>query len=435
MPKCLLSRPGGAPSGTHAVPGDKSISHRALLLAAAAGGETVIENFLDGSDCRATANALGALGIGIRFGNEARVIVEGDGTFVSPASPLDLGNSGTGLRLLAGLLAGRDVRATLDGDASLRSRPMRRIADPLTAMGASIETSGDGKAPLRLQGKRVLRGIDYRMPVASAQVKSAILLAGLAAAEPVVIHEAAVTRDHTERMLAAFGAAIQRHENTIRLAPGAKLVSPGTIDVPGDLSSAAFLFASAAANPGASVTVAGVGVNPTRAGFLDLLACMGATVTLANRRESAGEPVADVTVTGGVLQGIGVSGADVALAIDEIPLLLALAAIAEGETAVHGAGELRFKESDRLAVMSEGLARLGIRNELLEDGIRVFGGQPQGGVVDSSGDHRIAMSFAILGQRASGPVKIPGSDNVETSFPGFAALMRAAGLDITEAEQ
>lgn len=432
MPKRLLSQPRRKPSGRHAVPGDKSISHRALLIAAAAGGETVIENFLDGSDCRATANALRALGVGIEFVDTTRVRVSGDGKFTAPKDVLDLGNSGTGLRLLASLLAGRDVTATLTGDASLRSRPMRRVAQPLSRMGASIETSPRGTAPLVVRGKSVLRGIDYAMPVASAQVKSAILLAGLAAKEAVIVHEPAVTRDHTERMLAAFGAKVHREANLVRLEPGATLATPERIDVPGDLSSAAFLFAAAAMNPGASVTVAGVGVNPTRAGFLDLLARMGAKVSLENPREISGEPLADVTVTGGTLAGIEISGAEVALAIDEIPVLLAVAAVAEGETVVRGAGELRVKESDRLAAMADGLSKLGIRNALREDGIGVFGGEPQPGTIDSRGDHRIAMSFAILGQRARGPVDILDCDTIETSFPGFAALMQQAGLDITE---
>ncbi|HEX7047184.1 MAG TPA: 3-phosphoshikimate 1-carboxyvinyltransferase [Gammaproteobacteria bacterium] len=435
MPKRVLSQPGGEPSGTHAVPGDKSISHRALLFAAAAGGETVIENFLDGSDCRATANALRALGVGVEFIDATRVRVSGNGKFTAPENDLDLGNSGTGMRLLTGLLAGFDVTATLTGDASLCSRPMRRVTQPLSRMGAAIETSANGTAPLVVRGKSVLRGIDYPMPVASAQVKSAILLAGLAAKEAVIVHEPAVTRDHTERMLRAFGATIKKTDNTVRLESGARLRSPGSIAVPGDLSSAAFLFAAAAIHPGASIMVSNVGVNPTRTGILDLLARMGANVTLENPREISGEPAADVTVSGGTLSGIEISGAEVALAIDEIPVLLAIAAVAEGETVVRGATELRVKESDRLAAMAEGLANLGIRNELREDGIRVFGGRPQAGTIDSRGDHRIAMSFAVLGTCATGAVEIRDCDNIETSFPGFVALMQVAGLNITEAEQ
>jgi len=428
----LLSQPGGVPAGTHQVPGDKSISHRALLLAAAAGGETRIENFLDGSDCKATAAALRALGIDITFPGNTKVLVKGNGAFLSPVQPLDLGNSGTGMRLLAGLLAGRDVVATLTGDASLLGRPMRRIAEPLEKMGARIIPGGNGTAPLEIHGRPFLRGLDYVMPVASAQVKSAILLAGLAATEPVVIHESVMTRDHTERMLQAFGAKTSRRDNTIRLEPKTRLQSPGKVEIPGDLSSAAFLFAAAAMTPGASVTVTNVGVNATRAGILDLLARMGAMVSLARPREVSGEPVADVTVSGGSLHAIEISADEVALAIDEIPVLLAVASIAEGETVVRGAGELRMKESDRLVAMAAGLVKLGIATEVKGDTVCVFGGQPQGGVVDSCGDHRIAMSFAVLGQRATGNVEISDCDNIDTSFPGFPVLMRDVGLRITE---
>ncbi len=433
MAKRLLSKPGGIPAGVHRVPGDKSISHRALMLSAASSGETVIENFLDGDDCRATANALRALGADIEAADRC-VRVRGDGTFVSPPQPLDLGNSGTGMRLLAGLLAGRDITATLTGDASLRSRPMRRIAQPLMRMGAGIETTREGTAPLVVHGKRVLRGIDYPMPVASAQVKSAILIAGLAAKEPVVLHEPAVSRDHTERMLRAFGVPVAAAAGTLRLEPGARLRSPGRIDVPGDLSSAAFVLAAAAMTPGASVTVEDAGVNPTRTGFLDLLTRMGADVEIANRREACGEPRADVTVSGTGLRGITVSAADVVRAIDEIPLLLALAAVAEGETQITGAGELRVKESDRLAAMAEGLGRLGVETVLQADAVRVTGGDVGGGRINSHGDHRIAMSFAMLGQRAAGPLEILDTESIATSFPGFAALMQRAGLDITETE-
>ncbi|MBW3567643.1 MAG: 3-phosphoshikimate 1-carboxyvinyltransferase [Proteobacteria bacterium] len=432
MTKRLLSQPGGVPSGTHVVPGDKSISHRALLVSAIAAGRTRIENFLDGSDCRATASALRALGVGIAFENPTRVCVIGVKRLASPRAPLDLGNSGTGLRLLAGLFAGHDVDVTLTGDASLRSRPMQRVARPLNEMGANVGTSADGASPLRIHGRSTLRGIDYTMPVASAQVKSAILLAGLAATEAVVVREPAVTRDHTERMLQAFGARISREGGAIRLEPGAALRSPGQIDVPGDLSSAAFLFAAAAMTPGASVTVTGVGVNPSRAGVLDLLVRMGAKVSLADPRETSGEPVADITVTGATLHGITIFADDVALSVDEIPVLLAVAAIAEGETRVLGAGELKVKESDRLAAMVDGLVELGVSARLLDDGVCVFGGQPQGGIVDSRGDHRIAMSFAVLGQRAKGAVEILDCENIETSFPGFASLMQSAGLDISE---
>lgn len=426
--------PGGSVGGSHRVPGDKSISHRALLLSALVTGETCIENFLDGSDCRATAWALQALGIDISFDTPTCLRVTSRGVFCSPAAPLDLGNSGTGIRLLAGLLAGRDVEAVLTGDASLRTRPMLRVSEPLSRMGARIETS-HGCAPLHVRPASKLSGLEFTMPVASAQVKSAVLLAGLSATETVAVTEPAVTRDHTERMLRAFGADVRREGMRVALRPGAALRSPGVVHVPGDLSSAAFLLAAVAMRPGARLTVCNVGVNPTRAGFLDLLARMGAKVSLAQLREVGGEPVADVAVEGARLCGIDIGPGDVALAIDEIPVLLALAAVAEGETVVRGAGELKVKESDRLAAMAAGLAALEILVQLEGDGIRVFGGKPQGGRIDSRGDHRIAMSFAILGQRAAAAVTIDGCETIDTSFPGFVALMQAAGLNLSETDE
>lgn len=434
----LLSRPGGTPSGRHRVPGDKSISHRALILAALADGETLIHGLLESSDCLATAAALRQLGATIHASAQGKSFHVAGGVGLRglrrAAGAIDCGNSGTAMRLLAGVLAGQPFESVLAGDESLSRRPMRRVAEPLSRMGATLETSAAGTPPLRIHGCSPLNAIEYRLPVASAQVKSAILLAGLFADGGTRVIETGISRDHTERMLPAFGVQIVRENGAVLVAPPPALFSPGRIDVPGDLSSAAFLFAAAAMTPGASVTVEGVGINPTRSGVLDLLARMGATIEIENRRGFSGEPVADVRVTGGELRGIEIAGADVALAIDEIPVLLAVAAVAAGDTIVHGAGELKLKESDRLAAMAEGLGRLGIETERLPDGLRVRGGQPGGGRLDSHGDHRIAMSFAILGQRARAPVTIRDCANIATSFPGFVALQRTAGLDIVETQ-
>lgn len=437
----LLSRPGGLPSGRVRVPGDKSISHRALILSALAKDETVIHGLLESADCLATADAMRQLGASIERSpqtcREPYEVVQGLGLHGLRASVahIDCGNSGTAMRLLAGVLAGQPFDSVLVGDESLSRRPMRRIAEPLSAMGASIETSGSGTPPLRIRGRRPLSAIEYRLPVPSAQVKSAVLLAGLFADGETRVIESGISRDHTERLLPAFGVSLARSNGVVSVSPPEMLRSPGRIDVPGDLSSAAFLFAAAAMTPGASVTVENVGINPTRTGVLDLLSRMGATVEIENHRNFSGEPVADVRVSGGDLRGIEISGGEVALAIDEIPVLLAVAALADGETVVRGAGELKVKESDRLAAMADGLRALGIETELLADGIRVRGGRPLGGVVDSHGDHRIAMSFAVLGQRAAGPVEIHDCANIATSFPGFVQRMREAGLDISERQQ
>ena len=437
MPRSLLSTPGGIPAGCHQIPGDKSISHRALILAALAEGETVIHGLLESTDCLATIDALRQLGVDIQQSpvtcRAPYWIVNGVGLHGLRASQQEIhcGNSGTAMRLLAGVLAGQPFESRLAGDASLSRRPMRRIADPLNEMGARVETTLDGTPPLHIKGGR-LRAIAYALPMPSAQVKSAILLAGLFAEGETRVIESAISRDHTERMLPEFGVAVTRTTGGISVVAPVALQTPGRIDIPADLSSAAFLLAAAAMSPGESLLLERVGINPTRNGVLSLLGRMGAAIQIENFGMQQGELIADLRVTGGDLRGIEVSAAEVALAVDEIPLILAVAALAEGETVVRGAGELKVKESDRLAAMVEGLVQLGVSAELLGDGVRVFGGQPLGGVVDSHGDHRIAMSFAILGQRAKGPVEIRDSENIETSFPGFVPLVRAAGLDISE---
>lgn len=373
------------------------------------------------------------LGVDVQKSSDAFYTVYGVGLhgLRAPDKNIECGNSGTAMRLLAGVLAGQPFESRLTGDASLSRRPMRRIADPLNEMGARIETTADGTPPLRINGGS-LSAIDYALPMPSAQVKSAILLAGLFAEGETRVIESGVSRDHTERMLPEFGVAVTRGDGAVSVSAPERMRTPGRIDIPGDLSSAAFLLAAAAMRPGASLLLEGVGINPTRNGILSLLGRMGAAIQIENFEMQQGELVANLRITGGNLRGINISAADVALAVDEIPVVLAVAAIAEGKTEVRGAGELKVKESDRLTAMVEGLERLGITAELLDDGVRVFGGQPRGGVIDSHGDHRVAMSFAILGQRAKGPVEIRDCENIETSFPGFVALMQCAGLDISE---
>jgi len=430
----LHVEPGGRLRGRARVPGDKSISHRAVLLGGIAEGETRIEGFLEGGDTLATLAAFEGMGI------EA----ERDGTLVclggrgrdgvsSPKGALDLGNSGTAMRLLAGLLAGLRIDAVLTGDASLRARPMRRIIEPLQAMGARIEAASGGRAPLRVRASGVLRGIRYRLPMASAQVKSCILLAALGANGTTEVTEPAITRDHTERMLRAFGCAVETNGLAIALEGGTAL-SGCRIEVPGDLSSAAFFLVGASIAEGSALTLEDVGVNPTRNGLLKVLEAMGAKVELQHPRLAGGEPIADLVVHAAPLSGIEIPPEWVSLAIDEFPALMVAAAAAEGVTTVRGAEELRVKESDRIDAMADGLRRLGIRCQTYPDGIRVVGGEIAGGRVRSFGDHRVAMALAMAGLRAREPVIVDDCRNVATSFPGFAGLARRLGLGISPGE-
>lgn len=433
-PDSLEVTPGAKLAGTVPVPGDKSVSHRVLMLGALASGETRASNFLPSLDCDATRRALEALGVRIEA-LEDNVRVRGVGLhgLRAPASILDVGNSGTSMRLLAGILAGQPFASTLDGDASLRRRPMDRIADPLSRMGAGIVLDG-GRPPVAITGRRPLAAIDYRLPVASAQVKSAVLLAGLYADGPVHVTGPAPTRDHTERMLAAFGADIETGEGRVTLRPGRELTG-GSLRVPGDLSSAAFFMVAAAICPGAFVQLPAVGINPTRRGVIDILRRMGADVRLDDRRESAGEPTADIRVHGSDLSGVTIDAGDVALAIDEIPVLMVAAACASGRTVVEGAGELRVKESDRLRTMAEGLTRLGIRVREWSDGVEIEGGALGSGDVDAAGDHRVAMSFVVAGSRAAGPVRVHGCRNIPTSFPGFLSAARRVGMELYDSDE
>ncbi|MGB0126812.1 MAG: 3-phosphoshikimate 1-carboxyvinyltransferase [Rhodocyclaceae bacterium] len=423
--------PGGRLTGRLRVPGDKSISHRSIMLGAIAEGVTRVSGFLEGEDALATMNCFRAMGVSIEGPDEGRVTIHGVGLhgLRAPTGVLDCGNSGTSMRLLSGLLAGQGFAVEMDGDASLRKRPMRRVADPLGQMGARIETAEGGRPPLRIHPAGKLRGISYAMPVASAQVKSAVLFAGLYAEGETSVVEPAPTRDHTERMLSAFGYPVQCKGGHVALSGGGKLTGT-TIDVPADISSAAFFLVGASIAPGSDLVLEHVGVNPTRTGVIDILRLMGADITLENAREAGGEPVADLRVRSAPLHGIRIPEELVPLAIDEFPALFVAAACASGETLLTGAEELRVKESDRIAVMAEGLQCLGVEAEPRADGMRIAGGAIAGGEVDSHTDHRIAMSFAIAGLASRGPIHVRDCANVATSFPSFLPLAAGVGLRI-----
>lgn len=421
------------------VPGDKSISHRSLLLGAIAHGTTEVRGFLRSADCLATLGALRALGAEIAETTEGslRILGRGCEALREPDTILDAGNSGTTLRLLAGLLAGRPFFSVLTGDASLRSRPMRRVVDPLTAMGATLlGRSGGAYPPLAIQG-RCLSGIAWVSPVASAQVKSAILLAGLQAAGETSVTEPLLSRDHTERMLTAFGVPARRLGTTVSV-PGPARLQATSLTIPGDLSSAAFFLAVAAVSPRGEMLVRDVGVNPTRTGALEVLEAMGASVTQARGRTEAGEPVADLSVRGARLRGIRIGAELIPRLIDEIPVLAVAAALAEGETVISGAGELRVKEVDRLSALASELAALGVQVAEEKDGLRIQGGRRlRGAVVRSRGDHRMAMALAIAGLFADGETRVQDVACVETSFPGFAQLLAevAPGCGLREIEE
>jgi len=426
-------REGNALSGRVRVPGDKSISHRSIMLGAIADGETRISGFLEGADALATLSAFRRMGVEIKGpeGGEVRVRGVGLRGLKAPDGPLDVGNSGTSMRLLAGLLAGQAFTCTLIGDDSLTRRPMRRVTEPLGLMGARIATAEQGTAPLTIEPVPSLRGIDYAMPVASAQVKSSLLLAGLYAQGETCVSEPAPTRDHTERMLTGFGYSVRRKANRVCLTGGGRLTA-ARLQIPADISSAAFFLVGASIAPGSDLTLEGVGINPTRVGVINILRAMGADIELLDRRTAGGEPVADIRVRSAPLKGIAIPVDQVPLAIDEFPAIFIAAACAQGETVLSGAGELRVKESDRIQVMADGLTALGVSAEPRPDGIRIVGGPIGSGVVQAHGDHRIAMSFTIAGLRAAGPIEVRDCINVETSFPGFADLAASVGLPIRE---
>jgi len=428
MPK-YLAGPGGVAQGELTVPGDKSISHRSLMLGGIAEGVTDITGFLAGEDCLSTLRALQAMGVRIERPEEQHVIVHGVGLngLKAASKPLDMGNAGTAMRLSMGLLAPQSFNSTLIGDESLMGRPMERAATPLRLMGANIITQ-NGRPPVEIRGTS-LRGIDYVLPVASAQVKSAVLLAGLQAKGRTSVTEPAPTRDHTERMLRAFGVKIIQQGATASIEGGQTLRAT-PIQVPADFSSAAFFMVAGALAAEKPLLLRNVGVNPTRTGLLTLLQQMGADIRVHSRGDSA-EPIADIEIRKSRLRGITVAEDLVPLSIDEFPVFFVAAACAEGETLVRGAEELRVKETDRLAAMADGLTALGVESELHPDGLWIRGRSGfRGGTVDSRGDHRIAMSFAVASLRAKGEIEILDVANVATSFPGFVELSRSVGLHI-----
>lgn len=424
--------PGGSLHGEIRVAGDKSMSHRSIMLGALAEGRTEITGFLEGDDCLATMRAFRAMGVQIEYTpGSGHVLIEGVGLhgLSAPSTALDLGNSGTSMRLMAGLCAGQQFDVTLVGDASLSKRPMRRVTDPLTRMGARILTSDGGTPPLFIKGGDQLEGIEYEMPVASAQVKSCLLLAGMYAQGRTCVVEPAPTRDHTERMLGGFGYPVQCEGNCICIEGGGRLVATD-IHVPADISSAAFFMVGASIAPDSELLLRDVGINPTRDGVITILRLMGADIQVENEREVCGEPVADIRVRSASLKGIDIPEEQVPLAIDEFPAIFIAAACADGTTRLTGAEELRVKESDRIQVMADGLTELGVVAEPTPDGIVIQGGQIGSGRVNSRGDHRIAMSFAMAALRASGSIVIDDCANVNTSFPDFVALAQQTGLGI-----
>lgn len=413
------------------VPGDKSVSHRALMLGSIADGQTDVSGFLAGEDCLATLAAMRALGVEIQQPSETEMSIEGVGLrgLRVPGGELDLGNSGTAMRLMTGLLSGQSFDSELTGDESLTGRPMGRIIKPLTMMGAAIESSCDGTPPLQIAGGVRLHGIHYDLPMASAQVKSAILLAGLYASGTTSVTEPAVTRDHTERMLGSMGVTVSSVDGTIAVCGGQRLQGCN-VRVPADLSSASFVILAALLAEKADIQILNVGVNPTRTGVIDILQSMGANISLENPQLLGEEPVADIRVRSSELQGGAIDPELVSLAIDEFPVLFVAAAAARGKTEFSGIGELRVKESDRIAAMAEGMRILGIQVDESDDGAIVHGGRFGGGIVQSHGDHRVAMSLALAGTIATDVVVVEDVDAVDTSFPGFCDCINSLGIDI-----
>lgn len=434
MTQHFVSRPATSLLGEIIVPGDKSISHRAIMLGAIANGTTTIQGFLDGEDCLATLHAFESMGVGIERPDGMDVVIHGVGKhgLQKPLKKIDCGNSGTSMRLLAGLLAAQRFDSELIGDDSLMRRPMERIVRPLSQMGASV-IADDGRPPLMIRGNQALQGITYAMPEASAQVKSCLLLAGLYAEGETRVIEPAPTRDHTERMLSGFSYPVQRSGNVIVINAASECKGT-TITVPGDISSAAFFIVAATLIPNSELFIRNLGMNPTRTGILHILKRMGANMTMMNRRQYGEEPVADLLVRHAPLKGIEIPESIVPAAIDEFPVLFIAAACAKGQTLLHGAKELRYKECDRIAAMVDGLQCLGIEAKALPDGIFIRGGTLQGGVVDSRHDHRIAMAFAIAGAVATGSVTVKHCRSVKTSFPTFISIANQINLSIKAVE-
>ena len=424
--KCALK-------GRMRMPGDKSISHRAVILAALADGTSTIRDLLESTDVLATVSAFRQLGVKIEGPRDGALWVDGVGLdgLSAPTRPLDMGNSGTAMRLLAGVLVGQDFESTLVGDASLSQRPMGRIIDPLTRMGAKISGIQDDTPPLKIRPTKALRAIDYSMPVASAQVKSALLLAGAYANGATTITESAVTRDHTERMLTGFKYSGQVGRQPIKIEGRGRL-SACEITVPGDLSSAAFFVVGATISEGSSVRLENVGINGTRSGVLDILREMGANIQFESKRVICGEEVADLVISHSSLNGISIGPELVSRSIDEFPAIAIAAACATGRTTIRGAEELRVKETDRIRAVVQGLNTLNIEAVELEDGMVITGGELKSGNVNSFQDHRIAMAFSIAGAATQGSIRIADCGNVETSFPDFVSQAARCGLNIVE---
>jgi len=427
----VVCGPGGRVEGDITVPGDKSQSHRAVIFASLADGTSHISGFLAGEDSLNTLEAFRAMGVDIERTDETSLQIRGVGIrgLTAPQSPLYMGNAGTGMRLLAGVLAAQHFSSTLTGDESLSRRPMDRIVNPLAEMGASLSGDEDNRPPLHIEAATRIRSIDYQLPMASAQVKSCVLLAGLYADGKVTVTEPEVTRDHTERMLRTFGYSVTSNGRNISLTGGGQLHAC-ELEIPADISSAAFLMVAACIAEDSDVVLRNVGVNPTRTGIIDILRLMGADIVLRNERQAGDEPVADIQVRSSTLKGIDVPERLVPLAIDELPVVFVAAACAEGTTVVTGAAELRVKESDRIAAMESGLLALGIDAKATDDGMIVNGGPFGGGSVETHFDHRIAMAFCVASLRASAPVTINDAHHVDTSFPGFFSLCKELGLKI-----
>ena len=415
------------------VPGDKSISHRSIMFGSLAEGTTHVSGFLEGQDALATLNAFTAMGVEIEGPDKGTVVIHGVGMhgLKKPDIALDMGNSGTSIRLLSGLLAGQGFDVTMTGDESLSKRPMKRVTDPLALMGADLETAEGGTPPLTLKAGSGLKAIDYPLPMASAQVKSCVLLAGLYAEGRTSITEPAPTRDHTERMLEAFAYPVEVNGAERAVVGGGKLKA-ADIDIPSDISSAAFFMVAASIVPNSDLVIRHVGMNPTRIGVINILRLMGANIEILEERKVGGEPVADLRVKYAKLKGIEIPESDVPLAIDEFPVLFIAAASAGGKTVLTGAEELRVKESDRIQVMADGLQALGVKAEPTEDGIVIEGGSIGCGEVESHHDHRISMAFSVASLLSTGEIHIKGCDNVATSFPNFVGLANSVGFNIQE---
>ena len=429
----FLTSNSGPLKGSIKVPGDKSISHRSIMLGSIAEGVTRVSGFLEGEDSLATLNAFRDMGVQIER-NGSNVVIHGVGMrgLKEPKNPLNLGNSGTSIRLMSGLLSAQNFDSKLCGDESLSTRPMGRVINPLREMGADI-FGDDSRPPLTIKGGSKLSGIEYTLPVASAQIKSCLLLAGLYGEGITTVIENGISRDHTERMLRGFGYDVISSNNRISLLGGGSLKGCD-IEVPSDISSAAFFMVAGCISKDSSITLNSVNINPTRTGVIDILKLMGGNIELLNKRLQAGELIADIKVASSNLKGIEIPENLVPLAIDEFPVLFIAASCADGETVLTGAKELRVKESDRIQVMADGLTSLGIENHVLEDGIRILGGEftKQASSIKSHHDHRISMAFAIASVRSKFDIEIEGVDNVKTSFPNFEVLANSIGMSIKQ---